>query len=48
MLTGSQLRDEYLSGTELAAVDVTTTGFAVEAIKDQLAPQPDPSTRLLV
>ncbi len=30
-LTGQQLRDRYLSDTEFAAVNVTTTGFAVEA-----------------
>jgi len=31
-LTGQQLRDKYLAGTKLAAVNVTTTGFAVEAV----------------
>jgi methyltransferase (TIGR00027 family) len=31
VLTGPELRDEYLSGTKLERVKVTTTGFAVEA-----------------
>jgi len=31
MLSGPQLRDKYLNGTKLAAVNVTTSGFAVAA-----------------
>jgi methyltransferase (TIGR00027 family) len=31
MLTGPQLRDKYLGGTKFAAVNVTTSGFAVVA-----------------
>jgi methyltransferase (TIGR00027 family) len=31
MLSGPQLRDKYVSGTKLAAVNVTTSGFAVAA-----------------
>ena len=31
LLPGPQLRDKYLGGTKLAAVNVTTSGFAVEA-----------------
>jgi methyltransferase (TIGR00027 family) len=31
MLSGPQLRDKYLRGTKLAAVNVTTSGFAVAA-----------------
>jgi methyltransferase (TIGR00027 family) len=31
VLTGPELRDKYLSGTQLERVKVTTTGFAVEA-----------------
>jgi hypothetical protein len=31
MLSGPQLRDKYLSGTKLAAANVTTSGFAVVA-----------------
>lgn len=31
LLPGPQLRDKYLGGTELAAVNVATSGFAVEA-----------------
>jgi methyltransferase (TIGR00027 family) len=30
-ISGPQLRDRYLSGTKLAAVNVTTSGFAVSA-----------------
>jgi methyltransferase (TIGR00027 family) len=32
VLTGQQLRDKYLSATRLAAVNVTTTEFAVAAV----------------
>lgn len=31
LLSGPQLRDQYLSGTKLATVNVTTSGFAVAA-----------------
>ena len=31
MLLGPQLRDQYLSDTKLAAVNVSTTGFVVSA-----------------
>jgi methyltransferase (TIGR00027 family) len=32
LLSGPQLRDKYLSGTKLADVNITTSGFAVRAI----------------
>jgi hypothetical protein len=31
MLSGPELRDKYVGGTKLAAVNVTTSGFAVAA-----------------
>ena len=33
MFTGPQVQERYLRDTDLAAANITTTGFAVEATK---------------